>query len=355
MSERAQSNTTGYLFVYFTGLEEKSTDEQIYFAISHDGCVWNDLQTDGNPILSSTVGERGVRDSFLVRAADGKHFYLIATDLSIFHRGGWKNSNASESGSTSLVIWESEDLVHWTAPRLVDVASTIPDAGMAWAPEALWIESDQQYMVYWSTRSEADNHVGDPTNVYYATTTDFEVFSDPVLWIDREHSVIDTTMIQADDGYFYRASQDGTLMIERTKNPYAVSIGEYNHSDDPKQWTAVYEFKKPFANPQYIGEYLEGPELFFYNPNDARPDPTGAAMIYGLMWDQHKTGNGYLPFRSSDLGSSDPIHWELASDVDFGSLKKRHGAILPITEDEYKRLKTSFLRENPASSHEIQG
>ena len=56
-------------------------------------------------------------------------------------------------------------------------------------------------------------------NMYYATTRDFRTFSDPVLWIDREHSIIDTTMIQVGDKY-YRASGDGQITIEESDSIY---------------------------------------------------------------------------------------------------------------------------------------
>ena len=34
----------------------------------------------------------------------------------------------------------------------------------------------------------------------------------------------------------------------------------------------------------------------------------------------------------------DPLDWAAADDIDFGRLKKRHGAILPITEAEYEAI-----------------
>lgn len=49
------------------------------------------------------------------------------------------------------------DLVHWSEPRLVDVASKIPDAGMAWAPEANWDPDRGQWIVFWSTKSNAES------------------------------------------------------------------------------------------------------------------------------------------------------------------------------------------------------
>ena len=107
----------GFLFVTFKG-QQDPMDEQIYFALSKDGRNWTALN-DGKPVLVSELGEKGVRDPYLLRAQDGK-FYLIATDLS------WARDRSVprsvRAGSRSLVIWESTDLVHWSEPRLVAVA-----------------------------------------------------------------------------------------------------------------------------------------------------------------------------------------------------------------------------------------
>ncbi len=132
-------DTQAYLFVHFIGEERNPTDEQLYFALSRDGVHWE----GSAPCRQSGVDvarrpEKGVRDPHIVRDPRGG-FHIVATDLSIDHRGGWgPNDGATTNGLTGLAIWDSPDLVHWSEPRLVDVASKIPDAGMAWAPEANW-------------------------------------------------------------------------------------------------------------------------------------------------------------------------------------------------------------------------
>ena len=220
-----QPKTTDYLFAHFTGTEGSATDEQMYFATSKDGLSWHDTRESGDPVLSwnnSQTGnsrgkDNGVRDPYLVRSPEGDTVYLIATELSIHNRGGWGAATATTNGSTNLIVWESHDFVNWSEPRAVDVASQIPGAGMAWAPEAYWDDVNKQYMVYWATASDADNKSGDRTNMYYSTTRDFVNFTTPVKWIDRVKSVIDTTMIKADDGYYYRVSGDTYLGVERSR------------------------------------------------------------------------------------------------------------------------------------------
>ncbi|MFG3340685.1 immunoglobulin-like domain-containing protein [Glycomyces sp. NPDC048151] len=340
--------TTDYLFAHFTGTEDSHTDEQIYLATSRDGATFTDTRADADPVLSLAPdeGDGGVRDPFLVRSPEGDRFFLIATDLSIYHRGGWGNSQATTTGSTKIVVWESTDLVNWSEPRLPDLAGSIPGAGMMWAPEAYWDEATQQYYVYWATRSTEQNTFGDPVNMYIATTRDFVTFSEPRLWIDRQISIIDTTMFKVGDWY-YRASGDGQITIEKSKAIDVLSVSQTAKTSGTEQeWVQVGTLQSILGGTteacstgrNYTGNCLEGAEFFRYNEDDR-----GAAeALYGLMTDQYAAGKGYLPFRTTDPGSTSAADWSKATDVDFGVLKKRHGAILPITQREYERVMYHF-------------
>lgn len=100
-------DTQAYLFVHFIGEERNPTDEQLYFALSRDGVHWRDLRPAGSPALTWLGGEKGVRDPHIVRDPRGG-FHIVATDLSIYYRGGWgPNDGATTNGSTGLVIWDS--------------------------------------------------------------------------------------------------------------------------------------------------------------------------------------------------------------------------------------------------------
>ncbi len=119
----------GYTFAYFTG--NSVAGENIYFAASNgnNALSWTELN-NGQPTLTSTFGEKGLRDPFLIRSPEGDTFYLIATDLSIGRDGNWDRSQ--RTGSKYLEVWESHDLVTWSAQRHVKVS---PDtAGNTWAP-----------------------------------------------------------------------------------------------------------------------------------------------------------------------------------------------------------------------------
>lgn len=123
----------GYLFVYFTDDEGQGGGEEIYFSLSqgNDPLHWRELN-GGKPILVSQLGEKGVRDPFLIRSPQGDKFFLLGTDLKAHGGGDWHR--AVNEGSRSILVWESHDLIHWSEQRRVEIAP--PDAGCAWAPEA---------------------------------------------------------------------------------------------------------------------------------------------------------------------------------------------------------------------------
>lgn len=329
---KQQEELTSYLFAHFTGVEKKGTDEQIYFALSKDGDQWKDMTKDEDPILVSDVGEGGARDPFILRSAEGDKFYLLATDLSVYNRdGNWDGTVTS--ASTKMVVWESTDLLDWGKARLVDIAGSIPGAGCMWAPEAVYDEKTGEYVVFWATYSEDSNDKGDGQNVYYAKTRDFYTFTEPVKWIDTEDAVLDTTMIQA-NGKWYRASAaDGEIRIDESDSIFG-------------EWKVLSTLRSIFNNNKYSGTYLEGPELFQYCEDDWLTGEDGEPVpTWGLMCDQFKEKNGYLPFKTTNLSDVTAASWQPATNVSFGDLKKRHGSILALTDEEYERVAEAFEDE----------
>jgi hypothetical protein len=302
----------GYLFAHFIG-EDQELGEQIYFAISRDGHHWNDLNNK-QPVLTSAIGERGVRDPYLIRSADGRCFYMLATDLSIYHRGGWGNTEATVTGSHFIVIWESTDLVHWSDPRLVGVAPK--EAGCAWAPEAIYDEEEKNYLVFWASSRDALDGTGRGIHIYCSRTCDFRTFTEAELYITRGElgTIIDTTMIKA-GGKYYRASGDGQITIETSKS----LMGE---------WTILSTLES--LGLSLTGKDVEGPEFFKFNGEDR----------WGLLVDQYATKGGYLPIVTTDIGDPTGASWRRPApdEYSFGSLKKHHGTILPITRSEYEAV-----------------
>ncbi len=304
--------TTAYLFAHFIG--ENKGGEQVYFSVSEDGLKWSDLN-NSQPVLVSTLGDKGVRDPSIVRSPDGKKFYLMATDLCIGNGKGW--DAARFNGSKSLVFWESTDLVNWSQPWTVDVASSIPGAGCAWAPEAIYNESAGAYFVYWATIAERDGVR--EARVYGSHTKDFRSFSPAQLFIERTGpgDVIDTQIVEV-KGHkhrYYRASRDTQITLEGADS----LLGTWERVGD-------------LAYLNYTGRQVEGPILFQFNQQQK----------WGLLVDQYATGRGYLPLTTTNL--DDPRGFQVlpANSYSFGASRKRHGGVLNITKTELAALRAKW-------------
>ena len=339
--ELDEDDFTAYLFGSFTGTEGSPTDEQIYFAVSEDGYYYEDLN-GYQPVLQSDVGEKGVRDPYLLRSAEGDRFYLIATDLSIYYRGGWGNANATTTGSRDLIVWETTDLVNWSEPRAVTVAGL--DAGCAWAPEAIYDEKTGEYIVYFASNSMEDEIADGVLQIYYTKTRDFVNFTEAKEYITRgaDQSIIDTTMIKnEEDGYYYRASADGQITLERSKEIFGT-------------WETVTNLDSLGLGGDMSGRKLEGPELFKFN----KKDWVDGKPTYGLYTDQYAEGKGYLPVITTDLSDADNSEqsWKKlsSSEYSFDTLKKRHGTILNLTQEEYERVMEAYYKELPSLDEDPQ-
>ncbi|MFF4830255.1 family 43 glycosylhydrolase [Streptomyces sp. NPDC001315] len=324
----AQGALKGYMFSYFTG-EGTADGEQLHSALSkgNDPLNWRELN-DGKPVLTSTLGEKGLRDPFIIRSPEGDKFYQIATDLRIYGNGDW--DAAQRTGSKSIMIWESTDLVHWTNQRLVKIS---PDsAGNTWAPEAFYDAKLGEYVVFWASKLyDNEAHSGDTYNrMMYATTRDFYTFSEPKVWIDRGYSVIDSTMIQ-NDGTYYRLSKDERNNTSSTPNSKFIFEEKSDSILDPS-WDAVAEGIGKGAM-----SAAEGPLVFKSNTEE---------KWYAFL--DEFGGRGYLPFETTDLDSG---NWTPVTDYDLPS-KPRHGTVLPVTRAEYDRLLRAYQPDQLVESVE---
>ena len=317
--EISEDDYTDYFFAYFAG-EGYADGEQIYFASSRDGMNWDDLNNN-NPVLTSTLGEEGVRDPFIIRSPEGDKFYLIATDLKIYGNGDW--NAAQNSGSQSLMVWESTDLVNWSDQRMVEVSAEI-GAGCTWAPEATYDPATGEYVVYWASRTPS---VDNKQRVYYAKTRDFYTFTEPQLYIEKDQSSIDTTMIENDGTYYRYTKNEGdstnelgaltkTIFIEKSSSV----LGEFTQipsdslNSEDNQW-------------------VEGPTIFKLNSDDAAED------TWCLLVDDFG-GIGYYPLLTTDLESGE------FTAPEEGTFKMpsraRHGTPIRVTAEEYARIMEAY-------------
>jgi hypothetical protein len=298
----------GFLFVTFKG-EQTPMSEQIYFALSPDGCHWHALN-GSQPVLTSKLGEKGVRDPYLVRAPDGKAFYIVATDLSINLNHDW--NRATHAGSKSIVIWDSTDLAHWSPPRLAKVAPD--DAGCTWAPEAVYDEGRKAYLAFWASTTGSDNF--NKHRIWAAWTKDFVAFDKPFVYLDKPWHVIDADIVR-DSGRYYRFSKD---------DQYKSILMEVS-TDLMGPWKDVANFSLAKLRG------YEGPECYCL-----KPAADGKPATWCLILDQYSKDAGYQPFVTQDLGGG---QFKPGEGFVF-PFPFRHGCVLPISATEYERLETAY-------------
>ncbi|MGF7144287.1 hypothetical protein HNQ56_002718 [Anaerotaenia torta] len=294
----------GYLFVFFTG--EQESGEQIYFSISKDGLHWEDLNKE-QPVLLSKIGEEGVRDPFIIKDEKKDIFYLIATDLRIGTGKGW--DTAQYRGSRDLIIWESKDLVHWSEARACTVAPQ--NAGCAWAPESIYDAERDEFFVFWASMVKLEGDAEPKQRIYGSYTKDFISFSDAFLYAEAKNHMIDMNIVQ-DNGWYYRFVKDETTKKIRIDRVRALQNAEAEE-------IASEVLDNLFA--------VEGPEAY--------PLPDGS---WCLIVDQFGLGKGYLPLIKENLAAGD-FTITSGEAYDLGKLKKRHGGVIKITDEEYNRLK----------------
>ncbi|WP_157237083.1 alpha-L-arabinofuranosidase C-terminal domain-containing protein [Promicromonospora sukumoe] len=324
-----------YFFPYFTG-ESTADGETISFAVSDgpDPLEWTTLN-GGEPVLSSDLGTKGLRDPFLIRGGDGT-YYLLATDLQIY--GGGNFGDAQETGSRSIMVWESTDLVNWGEQREIELAPE--NAGNLWAPEAYWDEAAGEFVVYWASAlypddvPPAERDIRDSyQRMLYATTTDFETFSEPQPWIDEPQGdglgMIDST-VQQEDGVYYRLTKDESYMGMRQES--STDLRRTQGVSDGDGWDLIKE-RVGFGQPNPWGGTFtggEGPTLF----------PSLTDDRWFLLQDQpsYHDGQGYMLFETDDLSSGE---WTANLDAILPA-SPRHGTVLPITAEERDRLLAAY-------------
>lgn len=296
-----------YLFVFFTE-ENKKDGEQVYFAVSKDGLHWTDLKADG-PVLKSDVGDKGVRDPFILYNPLDASYYILATDLRIAAGKGWAHAN--NCGSKAVIVWKSPDLLQWQeAVRVKLPAMEALHAGCVWAPEACYDRERSVFVMYWASL------VGGWQKMYAADTVDFQHFTNYRLFMESKEHIIDTTIAQ-DRGHFYRFSVNyGGIGMDRVD-----SIADTDADCEGK--IVPIEGMKGMEGGIIL--YLDSPQKWC------------------LYADDSSHAAGYVPFVCSDLERGD-FKRLAPSEYDFGKRLKRHGSIIKVEEAVYERLLTFYGR-----------
>ncbi len=310
-----------YLFVHFK--ETRSPEgEQVYFGISTDGFHWESVN-NANPILWSYEGDKGVRDFTITRTKEGK-FVILATDLSLAYgfRYKYKNSWAeiSVNGSKDLVMWQSDDLIHWSPQKMLHLGNE--DFGCLWAPDIIYDRENDDYVIHWS--SSHRNTDFKRKDIYYSRTKDFENFTEAKVLYSGENQCIDSAMYEENGKYY--------MFVKGMGNPVRVFMLESDHVTGP------------FRQVEAFDKCMEGVIDSTYEAPTAVKMPDGKwALFLDFFGTKNASEQGYVPFISDDISSGIFVR----SDKDFSfPYGYKHGTILPITMEEYERLKTYIKSPN---------
>lgn len=297
----SSSKYSAYLFTYFTG--NRKSEEAIRFAYSTDG--YNFKALNGNkPVISSekisTTG--GVRDPHILRGADGKTFYMVATDM--VSANGWDSNRA-------IVLMKSTDLINWTSSvvNFQERFAGNEELKRAWAPQTIYDSKARKYMIYFSLK-----HGNDPDKIYYAYAnkdfTGLETEPKQLFFSPTNSGAIDADIVEKDGVYhlFFKGESGKPgiklAMSDKLTEGYVLKEEKVQQTSDP----------------------VEGAGVFKLNNGEG----------YILMYDLYTKGK-YQFTQSSDLKTFRVIDNEVTMDF-----HPRHGTVLPITKAELKRLQKQW-------------
>ncbi|KAI1137488.1 glycoside hydrolase family 43 protein [Hypoxylon sp. FL0543] len=306
---RAASNYVGYLISTFSDATPKV---QFHLSEGNSASSFSFLNK-GQPVLTSTVGTKAVRDIFLATNSARSEYYLLATDLDV-EASGFSWDKATRQGSRGIVVWKSADLVNWSTSTLRIVEKDT--AGMVWAPSAVWDDATAQYYLFWSSRLYAASdtqHTGTATldKIRYATTKDFTTFSEPNDYL----ALSDTPLI--DQEFQYLGTPGAFARFFKNETTQQV-VQEVTTGGLFGTWTRVGYASTDVPR--------EGPASFADNVTPG---------LYHLFLDDYTQ---YVPYQTSNIRSAG---YTRSSTSGFPTGLK-HGSVTPLTQEEYDALAAEY-------------
>ena len=310
----------GYAFIYF-----KNNDERLYLALGNGNNALSFTEVNGGePVLTSTLGDKGLRDPYIIRSKEGDQFHILATDLCVGCGTSWYDS--SRFGSRHIEIWDTPDLITFSEQQHVLVS---PESyGMSWAPEAYYDAALDTYVTHWSSAIYNDTEnpnreQSEYIRVVYATTDDFKSFGEPKIWEDYPpEGRIDVSVFRDSDDTYYR-------FTKATVDGCADFVQESSSDLTAKQedWTFITS-----CIGRNLGtDDLEGPIIFKAKPGDVNGD---VYFLLGDMIIDAATNKGQVPMTSTELSSG---NWTL-KDTNSYPFHPRHGVVTPVTASELEAL-----------------
>ena len=290
---KAQDAGKVYVFSYFNN----NGEDGLHLAYSNDGYHWQALNNDSSVLKPTVASDKLMRDPCIIKGADG-----------LFHMVWTVSWNDRGIGYAS-----SKDLINWSEQQFIPVMQQEDSARNCWAPEITYDHTNRKYMIYWATtiagKYKTDSKIESGYNhrLYYVTTTNFKTFSKAKLLYDKGFNVIDATIVP-DGNKYIMFLKDETVVPPQKNIKMATSENlDKGYSDPSAPITGNY--------------WAEGPTTL----------KTGNKWI--VYFDKYRD-HQYGAIESSDLKN-----WDEVSDKISLPKGIRHGSIVEITKEEFKKLK----------------
>jgi hypothetical protein len=280
-----------YLFCSFRG----NGEDGLHLAWSDDGLKWTAFKGDKSFLKPAVGSEKLMRDPCIYQGPDGA-FQMVWTT-------GWRGHDIGHASS--------KDLIHWSEQQAIPVMENEPTAMNCWAPEIVWDEDNDHYLIFWSTtipgRFPETEKAGAGMNhrIYSTTTKDFKTFSPTKLFFNPGFDIIDATIVK--DGDKYRM-----IFKDETEAPPAKHLHTAVADKVAGPYTQVSE---PFTI-----DWVEGPTALKVDDG---------WIIYYDQYTRHKYGAS----RTKDFVYIKNISRELSFPKDT-----RHGTAYKLTRDVVEKL-----------------
>ena len=314
-------NPYGYLYCHMSRKGEWTA-----FALSRDGINWHDLN-NGNEVYDTrrlSEIEGGARDAYINRAADGKGFVMVTTDMCNRKSRQWQNYGIN--------LLRSNDLIHWSAVTFdfrkgpeIFCDKTSPDfykdyrsIHRVWAPQVVWdknyVWSNGKrggYFIYYSLLNKNEDKYD---RVFYSyADRSFTRITKPKLLFDWGYATIDADIV------WVEADRKWHMMIKKEGGKRGIFTTQASHLTGP--WPAPDES-------DYVN--FEG---------NKQCEGASAFRIAG----EKGWRVGYVEYSSSPtkyrICQADEKLQNFHSPQDIkGVADPQHGSFLALTKKEYERL-----------------
>jgi pectinesterase len=152
-------------------------------AYSTDGYKWNRI---ARRLPTPSVGQKQMKNPSVLNGPDGVFHLVWATGL---------------KGDKGFGYAASRDLVHWSDQRYIEIMAKENALDLA-SPHLFYDQTERRFVVTWAStiaqnaiqafQEEVENN----PRIWYATTRDFQTFSDPQVLFDPNYSVKDAMLLK---------------------------------------------------------------------------------------------------------------------------------------------------------------